>query len=366
VLKWRLENPDLPSPFPKETDMITLSPEKLITFISQIFYAAGASEADANQVATSLVGSNLAGHDSHGVIRVPQYLTSIAQDNIRPAAQPIIAHELGAITKVDAQHSFGQIAARFAIQCSIAKAQQHGLAATTLINSNHIGRVGEWVLLAAEQNLIGLAFCNGGTPGGLVAPYGGAGRLLGTNPVAIAVPVADRPPLLLDYATSIVAEGKVRVARNAEKMLPEGWILDGNGRSSTNPHDLYDGGMLLPAATYKGYCLSLMVELLGGILTGQGTPIFPGYVFKNGVLFIVLNIEAFRPLDDFLHDAAVLCAKTKAIKPAEGFAEVLLPGELEWKTAEFRRQHGIPLDETTWSQLAEAAQTYDLPVPEFS
>jgi uncharacterized oxidoreductase len=174
--------------------------------------------------------------------------------------------------------------------------------------------------------------------------------------------VAGRPPLLLDYATSIVAEGKVRVARNAEKPLPEGWILDRNGRASLNPHDLYDGGMLLPAATYKGYCLSLMVELLGGILTGQGTPIFPGYVFKNGVLFIVLNIEAFRPLDEFLADAATLCAKTKAIKPAEGFTEVLLPGELEWQMAEYRR-HGIPLDDNTWGQLTAAAAQHNISIP---
>jgi LDH2 family malate/lactate/ureidoglycolate dehydrogenase len=345
--------------------MITLFPETLTHLVSQIFEAAGANAADAQQVAISLVSSNLAGHDSHGVIRVPQYLASISQGHLQPAAQPSVAHEMGAITKVDAHHSFGQVAARFVMEISIVKAQQHGLAATTLINSNHIGRVGEWVLLAAEQNLIGLAFCNGGTPGGLVAPYGGAGRLLGTNPVAMAVPVAGRPPLLLDYATSIVAEGKVRVAQNAAKMLPEGWILDENGRSSTNPHDLYNGGMLLPAATYKGYCLSLMVELLGGILTGQGVPIFPGYIFKNGVLFLVLNIEAFRPLDDFLQDAATLCAKTKAIKPAEGFDEVLLPGELEWKTAEFRRQHGIPLDKTTWSHLVGAAHAHKLVIPDF-
>ena len=201
--------------------MITLPPHTLTHLISQIFYAAGASDADAHQVADSLVASNLAGHDSHGVIRVPQYLAGITQGNIQPTAQPVIAHELGAITKVDAQHSFGQIAARFSMEITIAKAQEHGLAATTLLNANHIGRVGEWVLLAAEQNLIGLAFCNGGSPGGLVAPHGGVGRLLGTNPVAMAVPAANRPPLLLDYATSVVAEGKVRVARNAEKILPE-------------------------------------------------------------------------------------------------------------------------------------------------
>ena len=342
--------------------MHTLSPKILTHLITQIFQAAGASETDAQQVAVSLVESNLAGHDSHGVIRVPQYLAGIEQGNVHPAAQPVITHELGAITKVDAQHSFGQVAAKFAVEVSIAKAQQHGLAATTLLNANHIGRVGEWVLMAAEQNLIGLAFCNGGTPGGLVAPYGGAGRLLGTNPVAIAVPVGNRPPLLLDYATSVVAEGKVRVARNAEKSLPEGWILDGNGRSSTNPHDLYAGGMLLTAAAYKGYCLSLMVELLGGILTGQGVPVFPGYIFKNGVLFMVLNIEAFRPLDEFLADAETLCAKTKAIKPAAGFEEVLLPGEMEWKTAEYRRVHGISLDEKTWSQLTVAAAQYNISV----
>ncbi len=343
--------------------MITLLPDDLTHFVSQIFRAAGASAADADLVAASLVASNLAGHDSHGVIRVLQYLAGITQGNIQPAAQPIIVQELGAITKVDAQHSFGQIAAKFAMQLSITKAQQHGLATTTLLNANHIGRVGEWVLMAAEKNLIGLAFCNGGSPGGLVSPHGGVERLLGTNPIAIAAPAVNRPPLLLDYATSMVAEGKVRVARNEGKFLPEGWILDENGRSTTNPHDLYDGGMLLPAAAYKGYCLSLMVELLGGILTGQGTPIFPGYVFKNGVLFLVLNIEAFRPLNEFLADTEILCAKTKAIKPAEGIDEVLLPGEIEWNTAEYRRTHGVPLDESTWQQLITAAKQHQVPVP---
>jgi LDH2 family malate/lactate/ureidoglycolate dehydrogenase len=338
----------------------------LTQFIGHIFQAAGARSQDAQQVATSLVGGNLAGHDSHGVIRVMQYLTYIQNQQLNPTAQPIIKQEQGAITQVDAQHSFGQIAARFAMQVSIEKAQQHGLAATTLSNCNHIGRVGEWVLLAAEQNMVGIAFCNGGTPGGLVTPHGGAGRLLGTNPVAIAVPVADRPPILLDYATSVVAEGKVRVARNAGKSLPEGWILDKNGRASTNPHDLYDNGMLLPAAAYKGYALSLMAELLGGILTGQGTPVFPGYVFKNGVLFIVLNIEAFRPLTDFLADAATLSHKTKAVPTAEGFDEVLLPGEPELQTAAHRRNHGIPLDDTTWSQLVAEASKFKVSIPEIA
>jgi uncharacterized oxidoreductase len=345
--------------------MPVVEAEKLTNFVYHILHAAGASETDSRLVADSLVRSNLAGHDSHGVVRVRQYLDTIAAGDLDPAAGPVLAHETGAISMVDAQYGYGQVAARFAMSLTIDKARTHGLAATGLFNSNHVGRLGEWVQLAAEQELIGLAFCNGGRPGGLVTPYGGAGRLLGTNPIAAAVPVAGRSPIVIDFATSIAPEGKVRLALNKQEHVPEGWILDSAGHSSLNPADLYAGGMLLPMAQHKGYGLSLLVEFLGGILTGQGCPGLPDYAtLRNGVVFIVLAISAFRPAADFLAEGSALCDQVTATPPAPGFETVLLPGDPEEHAAERRRLDGIAIDETTWSQLTRAAASLGVSLPD--
>jgi len=344
--------------------MLLIQAETLADFVGRILQAAGAAQPAATLVADSLVTSNLAGHDSHGVVRVPQYLDTIAAGQLTPLAEPIVVQETAAITLVDARHGFGQVAARMAMEKTIAKAQTQGLAATGLFNCNHIGRLGEWVQLAAERGFIGLAFCNGGRPGGLVTPYGGSGRALGTNPIAAAVPIADRPPVVIDLSTSVVAEGKVRVARNQGQAIPEGWIQDAEGRPSTNPEDLYAGGTLLPIAGHKGYGLSLLVELLGGMLTGQSCPGLPTYTsLKNGVLFIVLAIEPFRSPEDFLKDGSALCELVKNVAPAPGFDEVLLPGEPEQRTSARRQAEGIPVDETTWGQLAAAAAKFGVAVP---
>jgi uncharacterized oxidoreductase len=312
-----------------------------------------------------LVKSNLAGHDSHGVVRVRQYLDTIAAGDLDPTAEPVIAHETAAVSMVNAQYGYGQIAANYAMTIAIDKAKTYGLAATGLFNSNHVGRLGDWVQLAAERGLIGLAFCNGGRPGGLVAPYGGAGRLLGTNPVAAAIPVAGRPPVVIDFATSIAPEGKVRLALNKQEALPAGWILDAAGQPSTNPADLYAGGMLLPMAQHKGYGLSLLVEFLGGILTGQGCPALPNYAtLRNGVLFIVLALDAFGAVDEFLEESSAFCEQVESIPPAPGFADVMLPGDPERRMAARRQAEGIPIDETTWSQLTQAAQDLGVTVPD--
>lgn len=336
----------------------------LSQYVASIFEAAGTPKEGARLVADSLVQSNLVGHDSHGVVRVMQYLDTISKGEMDPAIEPVIVHETPTITMVDARRGFGQVAAHYAMTVTMEKARTQGLAATGLQNCNHVGRLGEWVEMATSQNMIGLAFCNGGRPGGLVAPFGGASRLLGTNPIAAAAPVPGRAPFLLDFATSNVAEGKVRIARNKGQTIPEGWILDSQGHSSINPEDLYNGGMLLPAAAHKGYGLSLLVEFMGGLLTGEGAPAMPGYaLMSNGVLFIVLSIEAFRPVEEFLQDSAILCEQVKAAKPAPGFQEVLLPGEPEHRNAERRQAEGITIDETTWGQIVAAGERLGVNAP---
>lgn len=341
--------------------MPTVAPEALIDFVQRLFVAAGAPPAIARFVAESLVASDLAGHESHGVVRVIQYLESIDAGQLLPAAEPTIERETPTTAVVDGHWGFGQVTARFAMKTAIAKAQAQGIAAVGVRNCNHIGRVGEWTQMAAERQMIGLGFCNGGRPGGAVAPYGGRARLLGTNPIAAALPVAGQPPLVIDFATSVVAEGKIRIAHHRGKPLPEGWILGPEGEPSTDARDFYAGGMLLPAAGHKGYGLSMLMEFLGGILAGRGCPALPGFVTGNGVLFIALAIEPFRRLEDFLNDAAALCARAKATPPAAGHAEVFLPGEPERRTTALRQAAGVVIDTTTWQELMDAADRRHVP-----
>ncbi|HXV43943.1 MAG TPA: Ldh family oxidoreductase [Anaerolineae bacterium] len=347
--------------------MQKIKSEVLIEFVAHIFQAAGTPSETARMVAASLVRTNLTGHDSHGVIRVPQYLQSIATGAIQPEAVPVVVRETPTITTIDAQNSFGQVAAQFSMDVTIKKAQQQGVAATTLFRCHHVGRLGEWVELAAIQNMIGLAFCTASNYPGRVAPFGGQQAVLGTNPFAAAVPAAGRPPIVIDFATSIVAEGKVRLAFNQGELLPEGLLLGPDGQPSLNPQDLYEGGALLPfggsIAGHKGYSLAILMDLLGGILAGRGTPGLPGFISGNGVLFIVLDINVFQPLETFLADIAIFCDYVQSCPPTGDIQQVLMPGEPEFRTTTQRQAEGIPIDDFTWTQLTEVATKLGVPTP---
>lgn len=190
-------------------------------------------------------------------------------------------------------------------------------------------------------------------------PWSGTRPVFGTNPLAAALPLEGQSPIVLDFSTSAVASGKIRVVRDQGGEVPEGWILDRDGRPSGRPQDYYDGVMLLPAAGHKGYALSLLVEVLGGLLTGAGAPILPDRRYKvgNGVLFIVLNVEAFRPFGDFAADIRALTKTIKATPPAAGMDEVFLPGEPEWQTRMRRLDEGISVPEATWQAIVDAARS---------
>ena len=346
--------------------MRIIDPKTLTTYIAAIFAAQGAPAGTADLVASSLVGANRTGHDSHGVIRTAQYSTYIEKEMLFPAAEPTILSQEGNILRIDGNLGFGQRTAQFSMAQTITLAKETGMAASALLNSNHIGRVGEWVEMAANENMIGIAFCNGASPGGLVAPYGGRQRFLGTNPFAAAVPIGGEPPFVLDYATSVVAEGKVRVARNKGQTVPDGWLLDNEGAPTNDPHDLYNQGMLLTAGAYKGFALSMLVELLGGILAGQGSPSLPRWQrFYNGVLFLVLDIERFRNVADFLEDARQFVANVRAVPTAAGFDKIRIAGEPERDVAAARAT-AIPLDDNTWSQIAAVARRHGVNPPRSS
>ena len=324
-----------------------------------LFVASGASRKHAETVSNSLVDSNLCGLDSHGVMRVPQYLTAIAAGEIRTNVEPLVTKQQECVTKIDGQWCFGQVAAQLAAETCIAGAENNGVAITTIFRVSHIGRLGEWAVQVANSGLICLIMTNGSRPGGLVAPYGSKQRGLGTNPIAIAVPRTSKPAIVLDMATSAVAEGKVRHAKFSGKKIPDGWVMDKHGRPSNEPQDLYDGGALYPLGGHKGHGLSIMVEILAGILSGAMSPIFPGYdQLENGVFMLSLKPSLFQNEDVFYESIDILEERIKALEPDPEIpeAEIMFPGEPESRVKTKREKGGIQIDEGTWDAIREQAK----------
>jgi uncharacterized oxidoreductase len=232
-------------------------------------------------------------------------------------------------------------------------AQPAGIAATVVDRCNHIGRLGEYAETIAQADMIGIAVCNAGA---IVAPYGGRARILGTNPLAIAAPRrTGEEPLLVDFATAGVAEGKLRVARANGQQVAPGLLLDAEGRPSQDPQSFYDGGVLLPFGGHKGYGLSMMIELLGGVLSGIAPSATSAYHGGNGTLLMALNVGAFTPFERYRDEVEELCAAIKASPPAEGFDEVLLPGEPERRARALRSEQGVSLADQTWNEITKLA-----------
>ena len=256
--------------------MPNIQPSDLRNIGYQLFEASGCTVEDARAVVDHLVESNLFGHDSHGAIRYYEYTRAIREGRFQPQAAPTIVRDYPSTAVVDAGGALGQVGATFAINLAIEKARQHGLATVTLRNTSHVGRAGAYPLMAARQgNMIALAFVNAGRLGYQIAPFGGLEGRLSTNPIAFSAPRHDTEPILVDMTTSVVAEGKVRVAINQGNQVPEGWLIDSEGNPTTEPNDFRADppGAILPlggVVAHKGFALGLVVELLGGALSGEG------------------------------------------------------------------------------------------------
>ncbi len=324
--------------------------------------AAGTPHDLAQVVAESLVGANLAGYDSHGVMRLPTYVNSIRAGHIKPAERAEVSGRQQATATVDGRWGWGQPAARLAAETAIALATEFGVGAVTIQRCNHIGRVGEYVETMTRAGMMGIALCNAGPT---VAPYGGWERRLGTNPLAWAAPTADpEHPLLLDFATSVLAGGKLEVARARGQTIKPGVLLDAAGHPSISPDDFFSGGALLPFGEYKGYAMGVMVEFLAGALSGAAPSCLPEYDSGNGTLMVAFNIAAFQPLAQIVDYATRFAAVVGASQPAPGSAGVLLPGD---PAAEARRQRGhtgIPLPAATWQELHDLAAQLVLRIEE--
>lgn len=336
--------------------MLTIPAQELRQSVFTIFRTAGAPAAVAQRITDSLVESNLVGHDSHGVLRVAEYVERIQSGALQLHGEIKIIHETPATALIDCQWNLGQVAVPQGMELAITKARATGIGMVVLGHCDHTGRVGEYVVSAAQQDMIGQLVCNGSLPGGIVAPFGGARRALGANPIAWALPVADRLPLFFDFATSAVAHGKLQVAADKGELVPEGWIIDKQGRPTRNPHDQFNDGAILPFGGHKGYALSVMIELLGGGLSGAGFPLLPGYRWDQGTVLTVIDIAAFQPVAEFKAQAAAFVTQLKATPCAPGVEEILLPGEIEWRTKAIRERDGIPLPTITWERIRAAGR----------
>jgi uncharacterized oxidoreductase len=342
--------------------MPTFSADVLTQIAQTLVEGMGTPPGSARLVAGSLVEANLVGHDSHGVMRLPSYAQWLRQELIKPEVQPEVKSRHQAMAQIDGRKSWGQLGARLAVQTAIELAGQFSLAAVTIDHCSHIGRVGEYVSSIAQAGMVGMAMCNHYPA---VAPFGGRERIMGTNPMAWAAPrAAGFEPIVVDFATAAVAEGKLRVARAKGETVAPGLVIDRGGRPSQNPIDFYEGGALLPFGGHKGYGLSLMIELLGGGLSGAAPSVLPEFEGSNGTLMIALNISTFMPLEDYLDQVEAFCAKIKASTPAEGFSEVLLPGEPESRTRQQRLAKGIFIPETTWQEFCTLANELNVTLPE--
>lgn len=327
----------------------------------RLFVAAGTPYHIADDVAEILVKSNLAGHDSHGVLRCPQYLQRIDEGRIIPSAEPVVLKETASTLLIDGQGGFGLYTARWAMKRAIEKAHAAQVCCVSLTRTGHIGRVGEYAEQAAEAGCIGIITSGDSRPGDeQVAPFGGIKGTLGTNPFAAGVPTGDDVPFVLDYATSVIAEGKIKVAVSKGVDLPEGCIIDQHGVPSVRTADFYGGGALLPFGAHKGYALSVFVTLLGG-LTGNFDI---ERRTMDGKFMQVIDVAAFTPLEAYQRGVRATLDGIKTMPPAAGVAEVLVPGEPEHRSRMRRLAEGIELPDPVYRQICGRAQALGVSLSE--
>jgi uncharacterized oxidoreductase len=337
---------------------------QLEQYVIAAFEAAGSSPREARVVGEHLINATLAGHDSHGVTRLPQYFNAIQTGAVALNMQPKIVSETCSTATLDGQNGFGQVIANEAMTLAIGKARACGVSTVAIRNSYHSGCIGNYAKSAAGAGMIGIIVVNAGGGGQYVAPFGGRERRLATNPLAVAVPSSNGYPLVLDIATSVAPEGKVRAFYQTRKPVPPGWMTDSSGTPSTDAKDLYESaGALLPlggAAGYKGYGLSFMIDILAGALSGAGCCRLGATEAKDGLLMIVIDIKWFAPLETFYNHVATLVDHIKSCPPSPGFKEVFVPGELEVREEKKRRREGIVLEEGIWREIREAVASVGL------
>jgi len=341
----------------------------LLAFSERLLRASGIPESDAKLLATLLLRADLRGYSGHGIIRIPSYRTWIQDGTAQVKDKPKIVREGKNTAAIDANRYIGQVAAHDGMKLAIQKAGEHGVGIVTLARAGHVGRLADYMELAAEAGMIGsAAVCVGA---GSVTFYGGRERITGTNPMAYGIPRRNGEHIVLDFATSAMSMGELGKRHSRNERIPDGVMLDGHG-NPTNNLNTFRGpprGVLLPFGGYKGSGLNLVAEILGGVLSGNGLGKRwwdKGAHAVNGVVLQAISVEEFRPLEEFFDQVEELVGLAKSVKPAPGFREILLPGERGRKIEAQQLKEGVALDESTWADLKKLAAELDvkeLPTP---
>lgn len=345
-------------------------------FAARVFMHFGVTKADATQAADVLAKADLRGIESHGVARLHTYFDMLALGKINPKASVRIVRENASVATVDGDNGLGLIVGPKANEIAMEKAEQHGSGWVSVCNSNHFGIAGYYPLKALERDLIGWAMTNSTK---LVAPLWGAERMLGTNPIAIAFPAYKEPPIVIDMATSAVAYGKIEIALRKNEPVPKGWIIDKNGRDTTDPQDMIAGGAQLPLGSeremggHKGYALAAMVDILCAVLSGANWgPFAPPFALRQevpersvgkgiGHFFGAMQIEGFSDKDEFKKQIDEWIRVFRSTKPAPGTKGPLIPGDPEREAEASRSKNGIPLIKPVVDELLDIAQKTGIP-----
>lgn len=343
--------------------MPTFSHDYLRNVSYEVFKAAGTPDQAAWEVAEGLISSNLAGHDSHGVGQVPVYVDRIKAGHIVPDAPFVVEKETPTTAVINGNWGFGFAVTKRSTEMLIEKALAQNIAAVTIYRQSHIGRLTPYAAMCAEKGLAAIMFTDSGRGPKAVAPFGGRGRRLGTNPVCICVPSNEDSPVFIDMASSAVAANKLAVYRRRNQPVPLGWIIDKDGNPTTDPNAYNEGGALLPVGGdlgYKGYGLSFMGEVFSGILTTLGFGLDPEGKHNDGSFIAAWRIDAFADLDWFKQQVSDFIAFIKTSPPAAGSHGVLYPGEAEKNTEARLRADGIEVEDSVWGDITGLIQEYEI------
>ena len=343
--------------------MLTKTPDELHQVIKRTLIAVGTHDHGAEVVADVLVGSHLAGHDSHGIQNLPRYVQEVLASEIVTDADPEIVKESSGTALVRGNWAWGHVTAEFATRVGVRKARENGIALISSVEVNHIGRLGHFVEQAAAEDVVALLVSSGNAEERQsAAPHGGRKAVLCPNPIAIGFPTSEVSPVVLDIATTQVAFGKVALAKSKGETLPPGWIIDKDGHPTTNPDDIdicKQEGALLPFGGHKGFGFMVAVEILGRILSGSDTyadtPHGGTYYRHAGVSLIAIDSGVFSSADAFAERTAELVRRIQAVPPAPGFDGVMAPGDFEHRSRTDRLDSGIQIPESTWHDVVEAA-----------
>jgi LDH2 family malate/lactate/ureidoglycolate dehydrogenase len=335
----------------------------LESLVEKIFQACGMSPDDAHLVANSLVWADLRGIHSHGVLRVPEYVEKLLAKGVDPQGRPCVVKDSAAALVIDGGNSMGQIGAVFAMRQAIERARTTNVAVATVRGSNHCGAMGYYADMAPAEDMIGLATTNA-LP--TMAPWGGTDKIVGINPLAVALPAGEEHPLLLDAAFSYSSHGKIRVYHQKSQSIPSTWAFDAAGRPTTDAAAALTG-LLQPIGEYKGVGLAIVMGILSSLLSGAGYGLESGNMVegahpgKDGHFFLALNIAAFEDPARFRQRVDGIIRQLRSSRLAPGFERVYAPGGLEAETAARYQAEGIPLNNATLQGLAHTASRVGVP-----